>query len=176
MTSDNFSPAPTLDATASIADVEAAIPPNELDALSTLGDSRDASRWLMGDHAREWVDERGLPVAQVCKIIARRVDLGHERIRQYLYTSRAFPEGDPLRERFGGTLHYSRFEHARGCSDPAAALQGAEDGQMSLTDMRAAFPHMLDELKDVYSRARRYDEDGAAEILRRTIGELKGLG
>lgn len=107
-----------------IEEVEAVLPVDELDELSAIGDQRDNARWKIGDKAREWIDDRKLPAGQICRIIGKRTDYGHERVRQFLYTSRFYYERPELREQYE-ILRYSIFEHARGCSDPEAVLQAA---------------------------------------------------
>jgi hypothetical protein len=71
----------TFDEITPIEEVEAALPQDELDYISAIGDQRDDARWFLGDKAREWIDERGMPVGQICAIIGKRSDYRQESIR-----------------------------------------------------------------------------------------------
>ena len=163
-----------LDDTASLAEVEAAIPSEELDALDAIGDSRDDARWKAGDMAVLWIDVRKLPADQCLAIIAKRTDWGKESIRKFLYCSRFYTDRAELRERYH-QLRHSIFDHARQCSDPEAVLEAANNPRMTPTLIKNSYPALLDELDLVYNRVAKTEHERAKEIVAVAIGKLKEL-
>ncbi len=164
----------TFDETTPIEEILKALPQNELDELSALGDSRDDSRWRIGDIAHRWIDAQEMPVGQTCKIIGRLTDYGPERIRQLLYTSRYYAERPELRSKYLN-LRYSIFEYARTCDDAEEVLKGAMAGNISLNAVKATYPPVLDSLKEVMTRIPKKHEREARLILSTALGKLKEL-
>jgi hypothetical protein len=164
-----------IDSTPTLSDIEALLPEDELARLSALGDERDAQRWAIGDKAREWVDDRGLPVGQICRIIGHRTDYGWERVRDFLYVSRYYAERPELREQYN-LLRYSIFEHAKGTSDPERALQAAQDNPgMTNVALRESFPILMNELRDLYNRVPKRHEAEARLVMQTAAAKLREL-
>ena len=61
----------TFDETTPLEEILKALPQDEIDELSALGDTRDDTRWRIGDIARRWIDDEGMPVNQICKLIGK---------------------------------------------------------------------------------------------------------
>jgi hypothetical protein len=164
-----------IDETTPLSDIEALLPVDELDRLSALGDERDKQRWAIGDKAREWVDDQGLPVGQICRIIGKRTDYGHERVRDFLYVSRFYAERPELRKKFE-LLRYSIFEHSKGTSDPERALQAAQDNPgMALNSFREYFPALMGEFRDAYSRVPKVHAAEARLVVETALAKLREL-
>ena len=159
---------------ATIEEIEALLPVDELDALSAIGDIRDSQRWLIGDTARHWIDNDGLPVRQICKIIGKRTDYGWERVKDFLYVSRFYHERPELRERYS-TVKYSIFEHAKGCSDPEEVLAAAQDNRLLVSVVRETFPVLMDEVRDVYNRVPAAKRDEARLLTETYLAKLREL-
>lgn len=163
------------DATTPIEEVEAALPQDELDRLSALGDQRDATRWEIGDKAREWIDDRGLPVYQICKIIGKRTDYSERRVRDFLYVSRFYHERPDLREKYS-LLRYSIFEHAKDCSNPEEVLATAQDYPTTpAVTIRQIFPGLMDEARDLYNRVPAAKRDEARLLTETYLAKLREL-
>ena len=150
------------------------LPQDELDALSAIGDSRDDQRWKIGDTARNWIDLQGFPVNQICKIIGKETDYGHERVRQFLYTSRFYAERPGLRSKYLN-LRYSIFEYARQCDDPEAVLQGALENNLRPEQVKFQYPTMIDTIKELMSRIPRKYQKEAITILQTALAKIREL-
>jgi hypothetical protein len=164
----------TFDETTPIEEILKALPQAEIDELSALGDTRDDTRWQIGDRAREWIDERKLPVGQICRIIGKLTDYGNERVRQLLYTSRFYNERPELRDKYLN-LRYSIFEHARTCDDPQAVLEAAMNGSLSPSQVKFTYPPVMDSIKEIMTRIPKKNEQEARAILTTALGKLKEL-
>jgi hypothetical protein len=151
-----------------------ALPQNEIDELSALGDTRDDTRWQIGDIARRWIDDNDMPVTQICKIIGKLTDYGHERVRQLLYNSRYYHEHPELRQRYLN-LRYSIFEYARSCDDPEKVLQSALESNLSVNQVKFTYLPLWDEIKDVYTRIPKRHEAEASTIIKTALGKLREL-
>ena len=157
-----------------IEDVLKVLPQDELDKLSAYGDTRDDARWYIGGKAYEWIDRRGLPVMQICKIVGKLTDYGHERIRQLLYTSRFYAERPELREKYQA-LRYSIFEYARQCDDAETVLKSAQDGNLSLSQVKFTNLPLLDSIKEAMTRVPKKHEKQAREIMQVALGKIREL-
>lgn len=164
----------TFDETTPLEDILKALPQNEIDELSALGDSRDDTRWRIGDIARRWIDDNNMPVNQICKIIGKLTDYGHERVRQLLYNSRYYHEHPELRQKYLN-LRYSIFEYARTCDDPEAVLQGAMDGNLSPQQVKFNWMPLWDAVKEVYTRIPKSREQDARLIMSTALAKLREL-
>lgn len=173
-TTDKLYQSIALDEASSIEQVEAALPSDQLDELSAIGDMRDDQRWKIGDRAREWIDDKNLPAVQICKIIARRTDYGYDRVRQFLYNSRYYYEHPDLREKYD-LLRYSIFEHARGCEDPEAVLRAALEGRLSVTTVRETYLPVMDSLRAIMARVPKKYEAEARAIVLMALAKIKEL-
>lgn len=163
----------TLTESATEAEVLHCIPDSDLQELDAILSSRDDDRWRAGDIARKWIDDYGLPVGKCCKIVGKRVDYGHERVRQLLYTSQYYYRSE-LRQLYD-LLAHSYFEHARKYSNPAEALRVALEEQLSLADFKERFPPTSNELQDLIGRVPQHHKEAAQQIINRCIGGLKEL-
>jgi hypothetical protein len=166
--------APYITENTPVEEIEALLPADELDELSAIGDMRDDQRWKLGDKAREWIDERNLPVGQICKIIGKRADYGHERIRQFLYCSRFYYERPELRDKYLN-LRYSIFEYARGCSDPEAVLKAAFENRLTPGQVKSNYLQVMDEFKELMTRVPKVLEEEAKDILKTAIAKIREL-
>ena len=164
----------TFDETTPVNEIEKLLPANELDELDAIGDTRDDQRWKLGDKARAWIDERGLPVMQICKIIGSRTDYGHERIRQFLYSSRFYHENAELRERYH-MLRYSIFEYARQCADPSDVLQKAMEGQLSPSQVKFTYLPISKQFDELMARMPKPYAKEAESIIKTAIAKLREL-
>lgn len=164
----------TFDATTPIEEIWKALPQNELDELQAYGDTHDECRWKAGDAARRWIDEQGMPVQQICKIIGRLTDYGFERVRQFLYCSRFYYEHPEMRRQYLN-LRYSIFEYARQCDDPEAVLQSAMDGNLSPSQVKFTYPPIMDTLKEVWTRIPKQYEAEAKSIIQTALAKLREL-
>jgi hypothetical protein len=164
----------TFDETTPLEELLKALPQNEIDELSALGDTRDDTRWRIGDIARRWIDEQQLPVGQICKIIGKLTDYGPERVRQLLYNSRYYHERPELRQKYLN-LRYSIFEHARACDDPEAVLSAAMAGNLSVNQVKFTYPPLIDTLKDCFSRVPKQYQTEATLVLQTALGKIREL-
>jgi hypothetical protein len=162
------------DDTTPLDEVLKVLPENELDELDAIGDSRDDQRWKIGDKARVWIDDRSLPVMQICKIIGSRTDYGHERVRQFMYNSRFYHENAELRERYH-MLRYSIFEYARQCSDPAEVLQKAMEGKLSVNQVKFTYLPISKQIDELMAKMPKPLARQAEEIIRTAIAKLREL-
>ena len=164
----------TFDDTTPIEEILKILPENELDELSAIGDSRDDSRWRIGDMAHRWIDGQNLPVQQVCKIIGSRVDYGHERVRQLLYTSRFYAERPELRARYLN-LRYSIFEYARQCDDPEAVLKDAFENSLRPEQVKFTYRSTWETIREVFTRVPKSHEKEARLLLSIFLAKLREL-
>jgi hypothetical protein len=164
----------SFDETTPLDELLKALPQNEIDELSALGDTRDDTRWRIGDITRHWVDDENMPVGSICKIVGKLTDYGHERVRQLLYNSRYYHEHPELRDRYLN-LRYSIFEHARACNDPEAVLREAMDGNLSVNQVKFAHPPLWDEIKDIYTRIPKQHEQEANQLVKLLLAKLREL-
>jgi hypothetical protein len=164
----------TFDETTPLEEILKALPQDEIDELSALGDTRDDTRWRIGDIARRWIDDEGMPVNQICKIIGKLTDYGHERVRQLLYNSRYYYEHPELRHAYLN-LRYSIFEYARTCDDPEAVLQGAMEGNLSPSQVKFTYAPLWDTLREVYTRIPKDKEPQAKAIISTALAHLREL-
>lgn len=162
------------DETTPIEEILKALPQVEIDELSALGDTRDDTRWKIGDITHRWVDDNNMPVGQICKIVGRLTDYGHERVRQLLYTSRFYAERPELRSQYL-VLRYSIFEYARTCEDAEEVLKNALSGKLSLNQTKATYLPVMDSIKEIMTRIPKKHEKEARAILTTALGKLKEL-
>lgn len=163
----------TLTESATEAEVLRCIPDSDLQELDAILSSRDDDRWRAGDIARKWIDNYGLPVGKCCKIVGKRVDYGHERVRQLLYTSQYYYRSE-LRQLYD-LLAHSYFEHARKYSNPAEALRVALEEQLSLADFKERFPPVATELQELLGRIPAKNKAEADTLTNTYIGKMKEL-
>jgi hypothetical protein len=164
----------TFDETTPLEDILKALPQNEIDELSALGDTRDDTRWKIGDSSRRWIDDNKMPVNQTCKIIGKLTDYGVERVRQILYNARFYNEHPELRQHYLN-LRYSIFEYARTCDDPAAVLQSAQDGNLTPQQVKFTWLPLWDTLKEVFTRIPKAHEAEAQSIIKTALAKLREL-
>jgi hypothetical protein len=162
------------DDTTPIEEILKVLPEDELNRLSAIGDSRDETRWMIGDIAHEWIDARGLPVLQICKIIGSKVDYGHERVRQLLYTSRFYDERQDLRFKYLN-VRYSIFEHARQCDDPEAVLKDAFENNLPVGQVKFTYRQVWETMKEVFTRVPKRHEKEARSIISTALAKLREL-
>jgi hypothetical protein len=79
-----------------------------------------------------------------------------------------------LKEKYN-VLRYSIFEHARGCSDPAAVLDAAFNGRLSPGQVKNTYRPVMEELKELMTRVPRKYMDDANQIVLTALAKLKEL-
>ena len=154
--------------------IESMLPADELDALSAYGDTHDDLRWMIGDTARRWVDDCGMPVMQICVIVGKRTDYGPERVRKCLYTSRYYHTRPELRERYN-VLRYSVFEHAWQCSDPESVLMDAMQGQLTPGQVKFTRPMWAEEIRALMASVPKHRQAEAKAILAIAFAKIREL-